>query len=366
MKGCDRKRRMWECACTILVVCMVLSACRNGDAFQVIEANSDGIAAATAAPSLSPSPSPKTKASPTPTPTIGSASAHTPAATLSPIRSVEQPSQLDTAPPFDSEAFLIDPYAAWDPATTSVFTSLPDGALVKLWLRWTDAAGTRGGQICYATAQQNRVQCEFELPGALPAQQMLLEVSYQPDDPDHPQEAGFAALFGAHGEALPCPPAYERADGGRYLMAQWSLPYPDEATAATHIESAWITALGGRVLSAQFDDGVLVATIDERDSGMDDDTFFAICAEQTLSYLQSRCKLPTYADPAMRLTDQSGQLRIEQGSDRFPAAQQPTAVYVTDGGARYHEKSCRYASGATKIPLALAPLRGYTPCKVCH
>ncbi len=359
MERCERKPKAWAIASVAFVVLGLLTACRGEDRFRVFEGEASDA-------SVTASPVGETREGKNVSPPAPTWLEAAPDATIAPLRPVAMPSQLDVAPPFDREAFLVDPYTPWDPAKTQIFTSLPDGASVKLWLRWTDANGDGGGQIRYAAAQGKRVTCKFELPGALPAQRMLLEACYLPDDPEHPQEAGFSALFGAHGQALPAPPAYEREDGGRYLLSQWSVSYPDEATAVAHLEAAWLNAIGGRAEEWHFEDGVFVVRLDEREIGLEAGAFFELCTAHTKAYLQALCRLPSYADPALRLHDAAGQVRCERGSDRHPEIDMPRAVYVTEGGARYHEAGCQYAEGSRQMALFAAEILGYTPCKICH
>ena len=53
----------------------------------------------------------------------------------------------------------------------------------------------------------------------------------------------------------------------------------------------------------------------------------------------------------------------EPGEDAKPASQSAD-VYVTASGSKYHRETCRYAQGASAIPMSAAVPK-YAPCKVC-
>lgn len=52
--------------------------------------------------------------------------------------------------------------------------------------------------------------------------------------------------------------------------------------------------------------------------------------------------------------------------EALQARAQATYVYITNTGAKYHRKGCRYLKKSKhRVTLKWAKRHGYTPCKVC-
>lgn len=132
------------------------------------------------------------------------------------------------ADPFSDIIFALDPIENQAPRFGVVYCDLPEGSIVKLWLRYEDEAGETQGQIQYASVQKGAVGYLFNIAPDTPAQKMRLEASLRMDDRQYPQSAELVSLLGEHGEYMKGAQVLERELGGRYIVQEWVLDWPYE------------------------------------------------------------------------------------------------------------------------------------------
>lgn len=293
--------------------------------------------------------------------------AQTIATSASPVFSASAPSATLSPQwmqsPFDRQAFAIDPYAAFSPARGDIYAPLPNGTVIGVTVGWIDAEGQPQQSRQILSMKSNKVTYSFLLPQDLSPQYFYLSAEMNFAVAELSQPENIRALFGENGENLPFPPAVMGPNGSHAFFSSWSIAYPDSAAADAIIFSSLAQSIGVAYQGAAWEDGCFVVTL--QDHSPDSNSLrMALTASQqaALSFMPDDAD----ANPLVIIVDTNHQEIARTGSDLHQEESVPAAVYVSDGGERYHEATCRYAHGAHKLSLDIALLLGYTPCRICH
>lgn len=266
-------------------------------------------------------------------------------------------------PPFDQVGFAIDPHAAFSPARGDVYCPLPDGSLIAVTLGWKDTQGTIQQTQQLVPIKKQKATYSFLIPQDVPAQYFYLSAEFNFAVVNAPQPDDVRALFGDKGENLPIPPARMGADSSLLLFSAFAPPYPDRKTANAAIFDRLSAACDASVRTAEWQDGTFVVTLSEGGaSNLPIATLLDAAQTAAKSYFPQDGEL----DPIVILQDEIGQFIAQCGNDLPDSPIDSPAVYISDGGQRYHEPNCRYARGAECVALFVAELVGLTPCRVCH
>lgn len=272
-------------------------------------------------------------------------------------------------PPFDRLGFAMDPHREDTPASGRVYCALPDGSSVRVELRYADETGEEQMEALYLKVKKEQLDYAFLLPTLQP-QYVKLSAFWLPRDDVQPQPSEVLALFGADGERLPMPPAKLGGYGQRVLMESWILPSEAEEMVEAAIRERLQGTLAYELLESFWQEGRFVVAVDG---------YAAAISPAEREELQRAARTAAAAyypfgegdlDLAVAVLDATGAVLAQSGR-AMPSlsvnidGDLADPVYAS-GGERYHQHSCRYADGASKIARFAAEMEGYTPCKVCR
>lgn len=262
-------------------------------------------------------------------------------------------------------AFLLAPN---DASSGAIYTSVPNGAQIRLWMRYEDEKGMTG-QIQHIKVNSGYIFYSFSLPQNISSQFLYLEASLRLDESEFPQPDDITSLYGANGEKLTGASAITRPDGCKYLQNIWHLPYPDAQTATDKLLKDWREGVSAKILNTQLIDGAYCITLDKStiDLGQGGKQLAQIAQSLSETLLLMR-ECTQYKSPDIRILSETGELLLSDGTDPYPSDPEPPhMVYLTKNGGKYHEKGCKYATGSSEtVMIEIAEQQGYDPCKICH
>lgn len=273
--------------------------------------------------------------------------------------------------PFAERAFIFDPNQAGGLKKGVVYSPLPQGSVLKLWLRYIDENGTPRGEVQYAAVKDGCVGYAFDqyagLEAELPPQFVIFEMSMWMTDPENAQKEELSALFGENGEHFAGQNSVWMIDGQRVLMGVYTLPLPDFETAFAAELEKWRKEYPELVLDVELDAerGMVVRCNAQAAASQSE---LDACASRVHALLQRADRSSDLKNPLVVLIDESGNELARYGTDLIQTelGAPMREVYLTDSGAKYHEKGCRYARETSKIiPIDIAVVQGYEPCSLC-